>query len=77
MNPLSLVLEYRIIQHPVCIEEKVEIIETDDRFLFGENAEAILIDEKIDVLAQSQRQRGDSEAHRNQRLTLRMSRLSR
>jgi len=61
----------------VCIEQKVEIVEADDRLLFGENAEAVLVDEQIDVLAHPQRQRGDSEARRNQHLTLRMSLLSR
>ena len=61
----------------MCVEEKVEIVKADDRFLFGENAKAILVDEEIDVLAQPQRQHGDSEARRNKHLTLRISRLSR
>ncbi len=44
MNPLPFILECRVIEHPVCIEEKVEIVEADDRFLFGYSAEAILVD---------------------------------
>ena len=44
MNPLPLILKCRVIEHPVCIEEKVEIIEADDRFLFRCSAKAILVD---------------------------------
>jgi len=49
----------------VCIEEKVEIVETEDRLLFGENAEVVVVDEHIDILAHRQRQREGSEARRN------------
>jgi len=45
LNPLPLILKCRVIEHPVCIKEKVEIVEADDRFLFGCGAEAILVDE--------------------------------
>lgn len=61
----------------MCIEQKIEIIEVDDRFLFGKNTKAILVDKKINVLTYSQRQREDSQTRRNQYLTLRMFLLSR
>lgn len=76
-NPLPLILKCRIIEHPMCVEEKVEIVKADDRFLLGRGAEAILVDEHIDVLAHPRRQRGASQARKNQHLTFLMSLLSR
>jgi len=59
LNSLSLILECRIIEHPVCIEKKIEIVEIDNRFSFEKNAKTIFVDKKIDILAKSQRQRED------------------
>lgn len=57
----------------MCVEEKVEIVKADYRFLLRRGAEAILVDEHIDVLAYPRRQRGASRARKNQHLTFFMS----
>jgi len=44
LNPLPLILKYRVIEYLVYIEEKVEIVEADNRFLFRCSTEAILVD---------------------------------
>ena len=36
------------------VEEKVKIVEADDRFLLGQSAEAILVDEQPDILLASE-----------------------
>ncbi len=61
----------------MCVEEKVEIVKADDRFLLERDAEAILVDEHIDVLAHPRRQREASRARKNQHLTFLMFLLSR
>ncbi len=50
LDSLPLICICRIIQHPVCIEKEIEIVEADYRFLLRQGPEAILIDKKIHIL---------------------------
>ncbi len=34
----------------MCVEEEIEVVKADHRFFLGENTEAILADEYIDIL---------------------------
>ena len=44
LNSLPLICIRRIIQHSVCIEKEVEVVEADHRFLLEQSPEFVLVD---------------------------------
>ena len=77
LDPLPLVRICRIIQYSVRVEEEIEVVETNHGFFFREDAEAILLDEQVDVLHTAWTSAWNLPRHRDRHLTFLISLLSR
>jgi len=76
LDSLPLIRVCRIIQHPMCVKEKVKIVQADHWFRLRESAEAILINEHVDILHTAETSAWTLRSLGDRHLTLFISLLS-